>query len=249
MAEPRHLANAPITEAIIDLRVRPAPGFQVAHLATAGSLFPEKYPIIETQTVHTQTLLIQPGRNTSSKVTEEQGIRGYNLVSEDRLSRGQFRIDGFTFNRLKPYTSWEEVIEEARSLWEKYLTLAQPIEVLRIGTRYINHITLPLPIEDFAEYLHTTPVLPSEIPQEVLQFLTRVSVYDAEKDITADITQVLEPGLNPEGVTLIFDIDCYSSAQFAPDQAEIWATFDLLRGLKNDVFFRSLTDKTVSWYE
>ncbi len=64
-------------------------------------------------------------------------------VSEDEVKLVQFRLDGFTFNRSKPYTSWEQVFPEAFGLWKEYVSLAAPEFVNRIAVRYINRLDLP----------------------------------------------------------------------------------------------------------
>ncbi len=43
----------------------------------------------------------------------------------DRLNVAQFRRDGFTFNRLRPYTKWEEIRPEALRLWQLYTAKAK----------------------------------------------------------------------------------------------------------------------------
>jgi len=79
----------------------------------------------------------------SIRQSTEHDLRGYMFRSEDEFNVVQFRVDGFTFNRLKPYTSWKSVWPQALELWRKYQNMALPVAITRMALRYINHIELP----------------------------------------------------------------------------------------------------------
>ena len=42
-----------------------------------------------------------------------------------------FRADGFTYNRLQPYTSWDAVLPEALGLWELFVQTVVPVSITR----------------------------------------------------------------------------------------------------------------------
>ena len=52
----------------------------------------------------------------------------------------KFSPEGFTLSRLFPYENWEKFHNEAIRLWRVYSQLAKPVEVLRLGLRYVNRI-------------------------------------------------------------------------------------------------------------
>ena len=66
------------------------------------------------------------------------------LRSQDDLTVAQFRADGFTMNRLKPYTGWAMLLPQVLDLWDAYVTVAQPAHVARVALRYINRLDLSL---------------------------------------------------------------------------------------------------------
>ena len=43
-------------------------------------------------------------------------VDGYVFTSADGKQVVQYRLDGFTFSRLRPYTRWEEVFAEAQKV-------------------------------------------------------------------------------------------------------------------------------------
>lgn len=159
MQEYLHLKNAPITEAIIDFRVKLHPDFQVKEFFSLKKELHEKYPTVRERKMIEGTLEIRDGKPIQT-LPVDKGLYGYFFESNDGKNVAQFRKDGFTFSRLKPYTRWEEVIQEARTLWNKYVKISSPEYVTRIATRYINHLNIPLPIAGLSDYLASPPKIP-----------------------------------------------------------------------------------------
>jgi uncharacterized protein (TIGR04255 family) len=244
MARQRHLNNAPIFEAIIDFRVKLVPDFDVTVFKQLKETLRLDYPKDPEESREFITAL-QFRNKELQQILEDKGLRGYFFKSGDDKNVAQFRRDGFTFSRLRPYTEWETVRAEAKRLWEMYSAKASPEPVTRIAVRYINQLSIPLPIHDFADYLTAPPAIPKTLPlQDMSQFMTRVVVCDAATDIQANIIQALQKGAKSDEVTIILDIDVYSQPVGGFEESEIWPTFDKLRELKNRIFFDSITEET-----
>lgn len=243
MAEKKQLKNDPITEALIDIRVKLPANFDVTAFDDLDTKELKEYSVKERQTEFSADLKVvedQPLFKARSK-----GVRGFLYKSEDNKNIVQFRVDGFTFNRLRPYTTWEEMVGAAKELWQVYTKYSAPIQVTRIATRFINHIKLPLPIEDFATYMNAPPQNPSK--QDVVAgYLTRIKLMDKKNDIGTNIIQTFEKGTENRVITLLLDIDTYSNKNYKADDPGIWDQFDKLRIKKNDIFFDSLTDKAIN---
>jgi uncharacterized protein (TIGR04255 family) len=60
-------------------------------------------------------------------------------------------------SRLPDYPKWEEFATEALSLWGKYAALTKPVEIQRIGVRFINRIPIPAQAGDLNDYLVNAP--------------------------------------------------------------------------------------------
>lgn len=247
MAKQRHLDNAPIVEAIIDFRVRLAPTFDLTGFISPGQTLHPEYPKMEEKREFATG--IQLANNRVQPLFEDKGLMGYFFRSEDGKNVVQFRKDGFTFSRLKPYTEWETVCAEAKRLWELYRAKASPELVTRIAVRYINRLTIPLPISDFADYLTAPPMIPETLPQDVNQFMTRVLVRDVITDIQANIVQALDKGAKSDEVAIILDIDVYKQQESGLDESKIWPTFEQLRELKDRIFFDSISERTARLFE
>lgn len=242
-----NLKKAPITEALIDLRVRLPEGSTLETLGAFRDAVKESYPNCrERRKWHTRFTLHKEEPPTVE--TESEGPDGYILTSADGTQVVQARLDGFTFSRLKPYKDWEHLRENTRALWKTYCDVASPLMITRIAVRYINRIELPLPFEDFREWILTQPELAPGLPQRLAGFFFRVSLPFEELRGVAQVTQAIEPGAYEKSVPLIFDIDAFSQVELAPDSVETWERFEGLREIKNNVFFKSLTERTLEMY-
>lgn len=240
----RHLPNAPITEAIIDFRVKARPEFRPEEFASLKTQLSGRFPKVDEPRGLQATFRVIQGRG-QPPVVQDLGLQGYFFKTADEKTIAQFRVDGFTFNRLHPYTSWKELFPQALDLWRLYSSVSRPEVITRLAVRYINRITLPAGAITFETYLRAAPVIPSELPQSISSFLTRVTIYDPQIDIAAHVAQALEANTPEQHLIVILDIDAYKQSEFAIDDPMIEQTFQQLRAFKNLIFFNSLTEETL----
>lgn len=248
MARIRHLQNAPITEAIVDFRVSLPRDFRPDRLREARERLARDYP----QTVERKGMEARfefAGGQPKETRTRDLGFQGIWLKTEDQRTVAQFRVDGFTFNRLKPYTRWEQILPEALRLWSVYVELANPQSVTRVALRYINHMNLPSPGAELDDYIVTSPRLPPSVPQILSAFATRVVLEHPERRMTANVMQVLEVGVETPAPSLLFDIDVYRTGDFQVTATAMEEILSDLRVYKNEIFFRSLTERFVEGFE
>lgn len=248
MVKPGHLRNAPIVEALIDFRVKLPSSFNIIRFLPLKDKLHDSYPRME------EKRQIQVGLQVTEKrlqqTLQDTGLHGYFFYSADGTNIAQFRPDGFTFNRLRPYTSWGTVLAEAKRLWMLYVTESSPELITRIAVRYINQIDIPLPIVSLKSYL-TAPPTPPKMPRQDINhfmtrdFMTRMGICDEGQNIFANITQALQKSAKPEHVSIILDIDVFKTEEGGFEDSNIWPTFERLRELKNLIFFSSITEKTV----
>jgi len=243
MIEIRHLDNAPIVEAVIDFRVNIPTELSAQIFSSFGSDFTSKYPKKESLTSGQIEFQIEAGKPVV-KSNVDQGIQGYIYKSADGKDVAQFRIDGFTFSRLHPYTSWDKVFKEASTLWALYCSkfVADMPIVKRIAVRYINRLDIPAK-SSLEKYLTAPLGPPKELPQEMSEFLTRMVIKDGE--LTANIIQALDKSPKPDHVGVILDIDVYKENNNGFDISNVLSEFEKLRNLKNRIFFANITEEIV----
>ncbi len=240
-----HLTNAPIVEAVIDYRVLRREGTVADSFAGLTPALGSQYS--KALLLHSVEARFGMEHGKSIEPTTTTSAMGWQYSAGSLVA--QFRIDGFTFSKLEPYTTWEEVFAEASRLWQLYVAKAQPPEVIRVAVRYINRLRVPVPAE-LSEYLAAPPVLASPSPQRLRQFLCRMAVDDPSRNISAVVVQASEPLIGQEAIALLIDIDAFKeNLSVAPTDPSLPETFGQLRDLKNEIFFASLTEKAVEMYE
>lgn len=249
MPEIRHLNNAPAVEAVIDFRAELPEGFSISDFSTAKNTLREQYPKVEEMV--RKTLSIQLDQKSIASAIDDQGSIGLKFTSGDEKNIAQFRRDGFTFSRLSPYTSWDEISAEAFRLWEIYSNISSSDFITRIAVRYINRIEIPIKISDLSDYFTAPPTLPSEVSMSIRSFLARFSVQDASHGILANIIlATYDRAATETHIPIILDIDVYKAQKFYLNQlTEIKETFAILREFKNRIFFESMTERAIRTFE
>ncbi len=246
MARYRFLKNAPIREAIIDLKV--APAVDATKLEPLFESLKERFPKQEIMQRSTFGFEIGPNELRQSRV--DGAVEGRRLTSDDGRHIVQIRSDGFTFSRLPPYETWEAMKENAEPLWNAYVTHSGAEKVIRTAIRYINVMDLPLPIQAFQDYLCAPPEIPAALPQELGGFFSRIIVVHRELGGAAVVTQALETSFENK-VQVILDIDVFKEAkemEWSASDPSVWATLGKMRDFKNQIFFESITEKTAELF-
>jgi uncharacterized protein (TIGR04255 family) len=254
MARERHLNKAPITEALIDIRVKlPAdrqdPTCIKSFTQNINKPFPGQFP--EEKELRDVQMKFEIGPPPRQE-TQSSHV-GYRYDSKDGKRVIQTKLDGFTFSWLKPYETWEVLRKDAYAAWQVYRDLMKPEAITRVATRFINQIEIPGSSIDFNDYLTAAPVIPTELPQAYSSFLTRMAIPDVANQVMIIITQAFQQGVNPQVIPVVIDIDVFMEKLFE-NQGEswdrmAWQNIDSLRSIKNRVFFESITETTAGLLE
>lgn len=252
-----HLPRAPIVEAVLDLWTRPLEG-GVGSLASFAAAVQARFPKTEKRVA--QSVILSPIAGAQSTEPEVVALL---CRSDDDLDIVQARVDGFSANRLRPYLDWEALRSIAQEYWPKYRALARVDEIERIGIRYINQFELPIPDGDLREetIARFLTVRPSSLGRiEKLKpegFFLRTAFRPQPhvEGVLTMLTNIENPGLNVSqgpaadariglpGVPFVIDIEFRMTGPWGADAAGVWEGFELLRELKNEVFFASITDQ------
>ena len=245
VARQRHLSKAPIQEALIDFRVALSPDFRVESFNALKIELAAQYPQIDEQHVSQSTFDVK-GRTFSPTMSS---LRGYLLKSADNRSIVQFRTDGFTFNRLPPYVSFEELMTEALPAWTRYVDVASPSIVTRVALRYINRLEYTEQTLELANVLEAPPKRPNGAPGVMTTFLSRISTHEPKSGIAVNLVTSIETPVSRPGVSVLIDIDAYKAGEFQTGRGALSRELEALRKVKNDVFFSTITEATAQQYE
>lgn len=244
------LTNPPIVEAVLDLECDLPPGQLIADLeAPARDCFCDLYPKFKTISLHEHQFQATP--NEPSQVSSKHAVHGFQFLQEDESQLVQVRSQGFSFNRLAPYTSFDDYLPEIERTWRLYMQLARPVQVRMIRLRNINRILLPLTegLVDLDDYLQIAPRLPDEDNMKFSSFLNQYVALETDTGLQAN-TVLASQAVQENNLPVIFDNGVISGSRGDPeDWPWIASTIDALRGLKNRIFRRTLTEPCLNLFQ
>lgn len=235
--------NAPITEALIDIRVElPASATSLEMLESVHDRVKHRYPGKK------KRIYLQGQFSAGDEVgaSASQTLMGFSFSSEDGKQILQARRDGFTFSRLRPYGSWPELRDEARRLWDIYGEMVKPEKITRVAVRYINQIDIPfsaIDYIDYKDYFRTTPEVSPELPQALTGFFMQLQFPQTDFGGLLILTQTAVPPLNPATGSVILDLDVFKETEMVSDK-DVWGLLETLRNRKNEFFEGCITERT-----
>ncbi len=250
MTERAHYANAPITEALIDLRIAHAEDFSVGDLEAIGEAIADRYPTQEPMYVHSGQISFQQPETPVQVETAHQ-LGGFIFTSQNKQRIFQARADGFTFSVLGPYDRWESFRDEARGLWDLYRPAAKVENITRAAVRYINRIDIPsAPTAQLEDYLRTYPEVSADMPNEgsFANFFMQVQLWQGDLDCLLIVNETPLPPPDDETTSIQLDLDLFRERFAEPwpvsEDAAVWDFLEQLHDRKNEVFEASITDAT-----
>ena len=243
--------NPPIVEALIDIKVDLPSDVNLEVLGQFHEKVRAEFPDKQSRMFWKSDFQLKPGM-VPEPSNVSGGPDGYLFHPADKSKIVQARLDGFTFNKLRPYQKWDLFRDEAKKFWEYYLEVAKPKQITRLAVRYINRIELPFPFGQMQEYILTVPEIAPGLPQGMSQFLMQMVIPNATIGAQAVITETIEQPFvknNIEVLPLIFDIDVIKNISLSPTDPKLWTLFEELRKFKNEIFLKSLTEKTKGLFQ
>lgn len=247
---PLKLKNPPIVEAVLDIDCDMPTGFDIAQLETPfHDALRDGYPIFRSRFM--QELQVKAALDRAPNVTTKQGIQALQFLQEDEKQLVQVRAQGFSFNRLAPYSSLDHYVPEMERTWQVFVRLAAPVQFKLIRLRYINRILLPLTAGkvDLDAYLKLGPRLPDEDKLTLTGFLIRHSALELGTDNQANIVLAAQLPENDK-LPVILDIDAFRPGVGEPtDWTGIFSVIQSLRNLRDLVFRNSLTPQCLQLFQ
>lgn len=238
--------NAPITEAVFDIRVKEQSDRDVEKLQQVPQELRDSYPIQRKRNRYQSQFSFQADNPVQASTNSQ--LEGFIFSNKANNRLVQFRINGFSYNALKPYDNWDNFSTEAIRLWQVYKNALGNFKIEAIALRYINRIELPLPIDSFADYLTYVPPIPDALPKILDRFFMQVEIPLENKRtnviLTETIEQVQKLNSNIERLPFLLDIECSRLLDQQIEEKEMIKWFNELRVIKNDIFESCITNKT-----
>ncbi len=233
---PVSYSKAPIVEASIDFRVVAPEGITLEDLSAIKEAlhvdFPEQHDILEGE-----LKLDAIPQSTIKHI-------GFKLEDDTKRKVLQITLEGFTFSRLSPYSSWEALRDETQKLWETYKTVCRVSTISRVGVRYINRLNVPV-THKINAYLLLTPSIPQYRNRELGGLFMQLQMPQPDIESMLVINQALVEPPDPDTMSMILDLDLFRQSTWnVQDEPRLWTFLETLRDRKNEVFEASITQKT-----
>lgn len=249
MNAPKTLKNPPLVEAVFSVQGSFPTQVDLKALEDSAAPLRIHYPERKEERSVSFTLDTAPGGIMNAS-TEDQGINGYRFFSSDGLDITQFKKSGLTYNRLKPYTSWDDVFPKASKCWTVFRDAFPEFVIHRVSQRYLNQISINKGkgATELKDYFTVDLPGPTGIPFQRAGFTGQSVFYDPITQLHAIWTIALQHASNPSQHLVILDIDVYAQG---PDVLEknpqdLWTQ---MRDLKNSLFFGSLKNQGEGFLE
>lgn len=240
----QRLDNAPIIEAIVDIDCDLPPSYNLRALEDAAhNPLREQYPVMQRRFM--QEVRIEAGKEGSFDQQVRQDVDALQFLAPDRKQLVQFRLDGFSFNRLAPYSTLDDYKSDIRTGWQAFLDVVAPVQIRTVRLRYINRIMIPVTEThvDLNAYFRVAPSQPADPGLRLSSFVNQYTATDPE---TGHYSTVVLASQQREGgeLPIIFDNTALSTRAIDPDDwTTLWNEIQAVRYLKNRVFYNTLEDK------
>ena len=249
MTTAKQLKNPPIIEAILDIDCDLAAPLDFKKVETrARKELAKSYPKVTPQFL--QEHQFEAKIDEPPKVSVRSGVIGLQFLKNDGKQVLQFRAQGFSFNRLAPYTSLDDYLAQIKRAWLIYAKLASPVQIKLIRLRYINRLLLPFDRDriDLDEYLRNGPRLSDPEALALVGFLNQYVALDKKSGHQVNSVLTLQPA-EGDKLPVIFDNGVAAIETRIPeDWTWIRSKILELRELKNKNFWDTLTEKCLNLF-
>lgn len=118
------------------------------------------------------------------------------------------------------YSNWGNFIPAIRAILSAYISIAEPLNITRVGIRYINNFLIPEENINFNDYFNIKAQIPSTLNNlqgfdltfvNRLQSTSKAPMFEVRTKFT---TALLKAG--EVGNKFILDIDCYMESTIKP---------------------------------
>jgi uncharacterized protein (TIGR04255 family) len=241
------LARAPIVEAVIHWQARAQNSLErealLDRLAARLPHYTSREPLQQFELMAMVT-----DKEDEPVVQHTRGWQGFRLKSDDGTHVVVFKADGLVFSRTQGYDHWEPFVKSAKDAWRAFVEIAAPVDIQRLGVRFINHIATATP-ENLREYLRDPPTCPSNLPLK--EFVYESTFMVPGYPFGVRVIKVMQPSM-PElqqSTGLFIDLGVYSANAISNEGPELDQALTQMRWLKNKVFFTLLTDRAIKSFD
>ena len=229
---------------MLDLRVSPIPSWDQDDIRARLKQTLPDYPNIKSQRRWQAQMTMQDDRLPTT-ITQDHGLLGVIMRSNDEKQVAQFQHDGFSFSRLQPYESWQPFYDEAMRLWHVYAEMTHPLAVNRLGLRFINQIDVQLQgSRGYKDILSVPPTPPAGVNLPYANFFVQETFAIPSTSFVVNLIRTVDSSIetNVDKASVIIDVDVFTTS-VSDDEPTMNEQIGDMRWIKNKIFFSSITEQ------
>ncbi len=231
--EEMHYPDAPIIEAIIDIRTQPSVEITEAVFEQFAESLKAEYP----QSLWLYSHELNFDVSHPEQIEAKGGRVGIRIASGDGKRLAVINKEGIAFSLLAPYSRWTEFEQSAHSVWDAYIAVIKPQNFSRVALRYVNLFRFAREDVSLPRYFTIYPQIEA-LHSQFSQHQLRVRV-ELEPSIAAIVTQTQLP--SSDDVQILLDLDVFIESGLPSTAEAIWKCLLPLRDHKNFLFRQCLT--------
>ncbi len=156
----------------------------------------------------------------------------------------QARRGSFSLHRLDGYQNFDTLISEFQSYWNIFVKCCGDLTVNALTVRYLNFIELEE--NELSSDLITIRVQHPFGDSVKNSFTQHRFTYAKEPSVRVTVVSTMGKNENKDGI--ILDIILNKTVEEKEDRSFDFSDFFTMRGIKNEIFFKCITEKTINKY-
>ena len=236
------LNNPPVILAAMEIRYVLPQDFKISILKKDEEFINENLPVrLDNFTGNISMPNPTEGLSTA-QVTNKQ--TGYVYLNKEKNKRLLISNENISYVIEGKYYGWEGFKKECIGYIDHFKQILDDIVIQRISIRFINRLIFNElnAIEDYFNVAISASEGTIEYPIDT--YFIKYGIHIPESKIRANVVQSLEER-STDSYLFIFDIDVLHDIQENFHTIDFEEKFEELRKLKNDIFFKNLTTKTL----
>ena len=233
------LKNTPIKEIIFTISFKENIELEKLEIFKKAPKIAENFP------------LVNKGFNTQIEAKLNQ-VPTSNVSTDGYIFRSksaepyliQARRGSFSFHKVNGYESFESLINELKTYWDILIQSCGQLTIVNLSVRYLNFIEKNTE-ENINDLITINTVHPFGKKIDT-NFTQHKFIYDKNPEIIVNVITAIGKNGDKDGV--ILDVILNKKIEIKKDEVFDFNTYTDLRTAKNDIFFKSITEKTINKY-
>lgn len=235
--------NSPIILAILEIRYKDENLKNIENFSDFKSQVIKIFPNSQKQ-VTSQLRVDNLLEGHTSISLSNQKVDCFLYSSKDKQTEFTLSFDKFNYRQSGTYTSFENFIQHAKTIWEIHYSLLKDVSITGISLRCINKIDVNEIINDPSEYFNVSIQAGTDIIKDIVtNYSIRYITHNLEGNKHAIVALSLE-NRTQNSYPFILDIDVHDENSINNDIDLLWEKFESLRNEKNRLFNTLITTKT-----